>query len=290
VLLSVVLLSDFIAAWIGLFLNRHGDFHNLNKERKVKMPAKKANPSQLPDAPRYFCRKCLALAREPGRFYKFSKRIDEPKIECPICTLMYVYTEDFSLEKFGDYLSAVGCFIEINDPGKQAADLEKIAQKLRDSEVSGPIDPSWVLSRAIGQAQAFVHFSSHRISPVILGALKLVALRVPVRGIIFEADEELNSNVREFSEKASMLTTKPPRGEIEGDNTPHRNILVIDGLLAFTGAEDLTPGRQHEENSGGDTIEAVTEVDRVISLHNKFFSPLWAKLSDLGEKIFMDPI
>lgn len=253
------------------------------------MPDRLNSSPPAPVAPRYLCKKCLALAKEAKRFYKFSKKIDEPKIECPICTLMYVYTEDFSIEMFGEYLSFVGCSIEMKDAGKQAGDLGAIARDLGDAEGFGPEEPSEVLSRAINRAQAFVHLFAHRINPAILGSLKKAALGVPVRVVLSKVDEDIAGEIDQLPGEGSMLTIKTLPPEAAGDVTPDRAIVVIDGLLAFTPAKD--PPYREKKGGKGDVqdLVAITDVDRIISLHNRIFSPLWAKLSDVGEKIFMDP-
>ncbi len=245
-----------------------------------------AEPSRFPAGPGYFCMKCLALAREAKRFYKFSKRIDEPKIECPVCTLMYVYTEVFSPEMFGEYLSSVGCSFEIRDPAKQAADLTQGAGSEHGPDGPVPAATGEAISRAIGRARAFVHFSLPLIPAALAGAMKVASSQVPVRGI---TGEEITPPPGEHPRNAMMGEIRRARKDTGIWAPTTRSILVIDGLVAFTGGKDLIPGVQDGEDSGKEAIETVTDPDRIFSLHNKILSPLWAATSDLGEKIFMDP-
>jgi phosphatidylserine/phosphatidylglycerophosphate/cardiolipin synthase-like enzyme len=69
------------------------------------------------------------------------------------------------------------------------------------------------------------------------------------------------------------------------DKLPHQKLIVIDGLLAFKGSANLTLGGWRKAQWGYDEIEVVTDVEKVINLHNRYFSPIWAKLSDCGETI-----
>ncbi len=246
-------------------------------------------PSRFPAGPGYFCMKCLALAREAKRFYKFSKRIDEPKIECPVCTLMYVYTEDFSPEMFAEYLASVGCSFEIRDPAKQPADPGQGAGNQRGPDGPAPAATGEMISRAIGQAQAFVHFSLPVIPPALVGALKVASSQVPVRGITGEGGEDITPRPGEHTRNAMMGEIRRARKETGVWEPPPRSILVIDGLAAFTGGENLISGSPGGEDAGNEAIETVTDPDGIFSLHNKILSPLWAATSDLGEKIFMDP-
>jgi len=69
---------------------------------------------------------------------------------------------------------------------------------------------------------------------------------------------------------------------------PHQKLVVIDGLLAFKGAANLTLAGWRKAAQGRDVVEVVTDVDEVIDLNNRLFSPIWAELDDFGDSIRMD--
>jgi len=41
---------------------------------------------------------------------------------------------------------------------------------------------------------------------------------------------------------------------------------------------------------GRELIEMVTDVEEVVTLHNRHFSPVWAELSQIGESVQTDDI
>jgi hypothetical protein len=69
---------------------------------------------------------------------------------------------------------------------------------------------------------------------------------------------------------------------------PHHKIVIIDGLIAFKGLANLTHTAWRSLSNGMDILEVVTETDEVIKLHNYFFSPLWAKRSNVKDEILME--
>ena len=66
---------------------------------------------------------------------------------------------------------------------------------------------------------------------------------------------------------------------------PHQKLIVIDGLLAFKGSANLTQTAWRSAENNMDVVEIVTDVDEVIKLHNRYFSPIWAKMSEVGDSI-----
>jgi len=69
------------------------------------------------------------------------------------------------------------------------------------------------------------------------------------------------------------------------DELPHQKLVVIDGLMAFKGSANLTQTAWRKAEIGYDEIEVVTNVEKVIDLHNRYFSPVWANLSEYGDTI-----
>jgi hypothetical protein len=63
---------------------------------------------------------------------------------------------------------------------------------------------------------------------------------------------------------------------------------VIDGLMTFKGSANLTQTAWRKAEKGRDEVEVVTDVEKVIKLHNRYFSPIWADLSEYGDAIAID--
>jgi phosphatidylserine/phosphatidylglycerophosphate/cardiolipin synthase-like enzyme len=71
------------------------------------------------------------------------------------------------------------------------------------------------------------------------------------------------------------------------DKLPHQKLVVIDGLMGFKGSANLTQTAWRKAEIGYDEIEVVTDVEKVINLHNRYFSPVWADLSEYGDTIMI---
>lgn len=68
---------------------------------------------------------------------------------------------------------------------------------------------------------------------------------------------------------------------------PHQKILVIDVLIAFKGSANLTLSGWRKAANGREFLEIVTNIDDVIDLNNRFFSPVWADLNNIHNEIEM---
>ena len=44
-------------------------------------------------------------------------------------------------------------------------------------------------------------------------------------------------------------------------------------------------GRWRKAARGYDEVEVLTDVEKAINLHNRYFSPIWANLSEYGDTI-----
>ena len=61
----------------------------------------------------------------------------------------------------------------------------------------------------------------------------------------------------------------------------------MDGLLAFTGSVNLTENGFRNAEKVRDIIEYITDVQKIVSLNNNHFSPIWSKFSKI-DKINME--
>jgi hypothetical protein len=138
---------------------------------------------------------------------------------------------------------------------------------------------------ALSAAQAFVHFvTADPPIPELMGALLVVAERVPVRGIIVSAQPD---------EQKTMIPAQwfHPRFDVRVLSVPlgsHTILsqwtLFVDGLLML----QSRPGNTHQIGNALPVFaisEMLTTIDEVVDMHNRSFSPLWAKLSYLEDTI-----
>ncbi len=119
-----------------------------------------------------------------------------------------------------------------------------------------------------------------------------MAQNVDVRGIVsmqnqqeFLAEISTKSDAPRFNVK--MIDTKRAG---QWADAPHHKLIVIDGLFAITGSTNLTTQGWRQVANGKDHVEAITDIDRVKELHNRYFSPIWFELKKESTERPMDSI
>ena len=195
--------------------------------------------------PAYLCEKCAGLLNAAP--HDWSSRT----AQCPICGVVYVASSDFPSWRVGEYLESNGCEVRFRNLIEQSRRLAHIATQLRSSlkaAKSGAkaYPPIRALFESLLAAECFVHFTSVGMSHIILGAMKMAALRVPVRGIVTNADESLVDELRNYHEEAPRFEVKVyERHEtpMAWKSIPHQKIVIVDGLMAFKGSANLRPAR-----------------------------------------------
>jgi phosphatidylserine/phosphatidylglycerophosphate/cardiolipin synthase-like enzyme len=209
--------------------------------------------------------------------------------------VVYLPTERFPRHSWESYINrnkTYGPFcLNAQDALAQAQQLAEIAQYISFRDFTYP--PLRGLLKALSIAQKFVHFTTYGGIPhLLIGALKVTAQRVRVRGIMSGArgemlSENTVSELTSYRDEAPNMHVKIYDAST-GLSMPHQKLIVIDGLLAFKGSANLTLAGWRKAAEGRDVVEVVTEIDEVIELNNRLFAPIWAELSDIGETINMD--
>lgn len=226
----------------------------------------------------HLCEKCCGLIRlECPNFERVSA--------CPICGVKYLATNEFTLPELPFYLDEVGCSAEVQNLVEHSRQLAQQAYFLRTQASHYP--PLRSLLGALLHAQRFVHFTTFGISHLMIGALKVVAQRAQVRGIAANVRDDTRSELIDFGREAPQLAVQVYPEGVAHDEIPHQKVIVIDGLLAFKGSANMTSAGWRKAESDLDIIEVVTDLEEVISLHNRYFAKLWAKHSSVGESIPM---
>ena len=227
------------------------------------------------------CQKCLAIL--PGM-----RRNQLRQIYCPVCQIHYAISGGFQVEQFQSCFRNRGLYIEINKPIEHCKQLALIANSMQPCKPDYP--PLKGLLQALNQAQCFVHVSSWGISHQFLGFLKMAAQRVKVRGIVSLPPDQawLLPELEFYKNEAENLEIKAAYASSHRwDELPHKKLVVIDGLMAFKGSANLTQTAWRKAEIGYDEIETITDVDKVINLHNRYFSKVWADLSEYGDTIII---
>jgi hypothetical protein len=215
--------------------------------------------------PQYLCERCCALLTAVPEQFAY---------RCPVCAVAYVPTDEHP--SAAHYLAARGLALRHDDVLAHGRRLALIAQQARAGMQGQSPDypPLRALLEALNTAQHCVHFTTFGISALLVGALKLAAQRIDVRGIIsgIKRDEmfrELEGYASEAPRFRARLFSQ------DSQWFPHQKIVIVDGLLAFKGSANMTDIGWRKAAQGREVIEVITDVREVIELNNRFFSPVW---------------
>ncbi len=240
----------------------------------------------------FLCKKCMALLRG-------NQVVDwrAEKARCPVCRVSYLPTEHFGFWRIEEYLKAHGLGLQSDDLLKHCQGLAQIARNARLHQTvpdkAHHYPPVRALFEALLNAQQFIHFASYGTSNTLIGALKMTAQRVPVRGFVSNADKYAIEELQTYAYEAPKLDVRlfnREAGPEEWGTTPHQKLIVVDGLIAFGGSANLTTSGWRKAAQGRDSIEVVTDVSKVVEMHNRLFSPVWAKFSDVQQIEMLDPL
>jgi phosphatidylserine/phosphatidylglycerophosphate/cardiolipin synthase-like enzyme len=212
--------------------------------------------------PEYLCARCCALL----------SAADLEARRCPTCETLYVATAHHDTVE--SYLAAHGLHVPLVDPMARGRDLAQIARRLR---TASDYPPMRALLEAFAGAERFIHFTTYGVSALLLGAVKLAAQRVAVRGVVSGVKDAMCRELTDYPEEAPLLHTR-----VFGQDAwfPHQKIVVIDGLLAFKGSANLTDFGWRKAAHGREVLEVVTDTREVLELHNRYFSGAWAAFEE----------
>jgi len=130
----------------------------------------------------YLCENCLALLMRPP----WPSRAGENP-QCPVCRVEYIPTERYDAWSAADYLAWSGYHLKFEG---LLDHCKRLAHAVTADSYGKPNPPLRQALAALGHARHFVHFVSYGISELFVGALKIVAQRIPVRGIVANVDGE----------------------------------------------------------------------------------------------------
>jgi len=197
-------------------------------------------------------------------------------------------TDEYGKYGCGRYLDDTNMKVNYKDLFGHAKELALISARAKRPSIDYPL--LRVLYEALEKAEVFVHFTTYGISHNMIGALKLISLRVPVRGIVSNVDSNTLDELIKHKAEAPGFDVKAYGTESSWRDMPHQKLIVIDGLMAFKGAANLTLNAWRKATIGKDMVEVVTDVKEVIQIHNRYFSPIWAELSTVGGQIEMSTV
>jgi hypothetical protein len=235
--------------------------------------------------PGYVCPACRGL-------YLIPKTIREPEHAetCPVCKVRYnmpTWIDDpphiYKMLGFGGYRLG---------ESNMLAHARTLANTLQSSKPSIIRTTPWptmrLLLEILARAKLFVHFTSWGISHLLIGALKATSMRVPVYGLVSNVEDYTKAELLDYPSEApnfKVQVIKSAQGIYEA---PHQKLVVVDGLIAFKGSTNLTNAGMRRADRLLDVTEVETNVGKVLDLNNRYFSPVWKKLTAPGDDYEMD--
>lgn len=220
--------------------------------------------------PRFVCKRCLAILFDSP--YSFRTR----RAVCPACGVEYVPGFGFDDPRDVDrYLQSGRCAIQFHDSIAHAKRLAGIARRFERSVAGEQLAPPAIkfLYDALDAAQVFVHFSSWGTDLVMLGALKLLAARLPVRGVLSNPTDNVAKEAELARTETRFWDVKVfERSEAIYRDAPHSKLVVIDGLLMFHGSANLTSTSWRGIAKRHNQVRVETAVAKVAIEHNRYIS------------------
>lgn len=232
--------------------------------------------------PHFMCENCRALLRELPINKERRLRY------CPVCKIEYEPTEEISIYNYEKYMTTFKLNIDIKNQLGQSQRLALIASNFLKNERFPPI---YTMLQAVHAAQSFVHFTSYGLSYQLYGALKMASFSIPIRGIVSNISSDFAQEIKKNEREApnlNLVVFERSNHKEDWESAPHQKLIVIDGLLAFKGAANMTEMGWRKVAEGKDHAEPVTDLNEIADLHNKLFSPIWGDCNAMKGPIVME--
>lgn len=233
--------------------------------------------------PRFICPACRGLMTRFATDYK-----QRPIVHtCKVCSVRYdvemTEPEYPWSETIFEYFKKNGLEIDHADLLSHATTLAEVVRESRGLGRRSLRNESWPTMRTffevVSRARYFVHFCSWGMSHQLIGALKMASMRVPVYGFASNLDASARTELTEYPTEAPGLTAKAIPTEQNIYDAPHQKLLIVDGLVAFKGSANLTNAGLRRADRGLDLSETVTDYEQVTELNNKYFAPVWRRIT-----------
>lgn len=242
--------------------------------------------------PRWVCPACRGLVMvfsgKPQKDRLLAPVKDGRLHFCPECDTQLTVDDWIADMPIGQALAKGRHALHRGDLFAHATNLAKMVQESRDTFFSDAWPTMRLFFEALAHAREFVHFSSWGMSHVMIGALKATSMRVPVYGFVSNVEAHARTELTEFPDEAPNLHAKTIPTTQGIYDAPHQKIIIIDGLLAFKGSTNLTAAGMRRADRGLDVSEVVTDFNEVTKLNNKYFAPVWKRLSHPDDVYVVD--
>jgi hypothetical protein len=241
--------------------------------------------------PSFVCPACRGLLHRKDIVTEWNA---DPMVHsCRLCDVRYVAEEgapEFSPSRglaIYEHLRTGGWAIDHRELFTHATALAEVIRESRGGRLGlQPWPTMRTFFEVISRARYFVHFTSWGISHIMIGALKMASMRVPVYGFVSDVEANGRAELTEYPSEAPSLTARVIPSSQGIWDAPHQKLLIVDGLVAFKGSTNLTNAGPRRADRALDISEAVTDFAQVTELNNKYFAPVWRRIS-APEETFM---
>lgn len=235
--------------------------------------------------PRFICKRCRGLI--DGIEVDWESR----SARCPVCDAIYI-PDEFSADTYpfhraNKYLADEHFAIRFEDIAAHSRRLAELVVASRGAGRREPWPTMRLLLAALAAAESFVHFASYGISQQLLGALKLTSMRVDVCGWASNVQPDTRAEMEEWPTETPRLQAKAINSATWLHAVPHQKLVVIDGLLAFTGSANLTNRGMRQVDRAFDMNEVVTDLAEVRRLNNTYFANVWRTIGAYPEPLVL---
>lgn len=206
------------------------------------------------------------------------------RAQCPICSSEFIEgAADDPWRWKGDvykYLESSGHAIKYGPDLFDHARTLAVLVREAESKWSGPWPTMRLFFEVLARSKYFVHFASWGISHLMIGAFKVTSMRTPVFGFVSNVFESARVELADFPTEAPRLKAHVIQPQEGRWDAPHQKLVIIDGLLAFKGSTNLTKEAMRAADRNLDLNEVVTDFAKVAELNNRYFAPVWKKLTN----------
>lgn len=213
--------------------------------------------------PGALCPRCGAIV---DGWNKYIWNEEERHRQCPVCKVKW----NTAGETWRDFFQVHNTLVEMEDPLAQCKRLADVAARFARPKY--PISPMEALFQLLARSSSFVHFATWNITDTMLGALTMLATRIPVRGIVGVMDARQLDVLGTFQDEVCRLDIMVFGNRSDWADAPHQKLLVFDGLVAIEGSTNLTHTAWMKAAEGRERVRIVTELDEVRELNNKYFA------------------
>lgn len=226
--------------------------------------------------PNAMCPRCAALLS----MYPDLKH-SENQASCPGCKAIWSIGGS---SHWRDFFAAYDSVLKIEDALTHSQRLVMWVSAYKGGALR-PIDLFFYL---MAESKYFVHFATWNFTTELIGALAMLATRIPVRGVIGEPLDKPND-----AYKVQALKTLQSIGnfnvthtgsDIHFDQT-HQKLYVFDGIVALYGSPNLTMTGWTKADESKELLEISSDLVKVRELNNKYISKFYRieRFKDVSE-------